>query len=233
MMSQEVFDNLDSYGFKNYSRYPIALEKGKGCWVWDFDGNKYLDFTTGIAVSNLGHNHPNIKKALVEQLNKIVHCSNLFYSEEQGSFAKLLVENSFADRAFFCNSGAEANEAAIKLARKWGKANGGRFKIVASKGGFHGRSYGSLSITGHKKYRQDFDPMLPGVKFIKYGDFQHIQKITEDKNVCAVILESIQGENGVIFPPKGYLGKVKKLCVDKNILLILDENTGRSTQICS
>ena len=223
MKSEQVIDKLDRYGFKNYGRYPVALEKGKGCWVWDFEGNKYLDFTTGIAVTNLGHNHPNIKRALVEQLEKIVHCSNLFYTKEQGSLAGLLVENSFADRVFFCNSGAEANEAAIKLARKWGKENGSRFKIISSKGGFHGRSYGSLSITGHKKYRADFNPMLPGVKFVKYGDLEHMQKIAEDKKVCAVILEPVQGENGVIFPPKGYLKKVRKLCTDSNILLILDE----------
>ena len=106
MKSEQVIDKLDRYGFKNYGRYPIALEKGKGCWVWDFEGNKYLDFTTGIAVTNLGHNHPNIKKAFVEQLEKIVHCPNLFYTKEQGSFAELLVENFFADRLFFCNRAA-------------------------------------------------------------------------------------------------------------------------------
>lgn len=223
MKSASVVKKLDSYGFKNYGRYPIAIEKAKGCWVWDYEGKKYLDFTTGIAVTNLGHNHPKIKKAFTEQLKKIVHCSNLFYTDEQGSLARLLVENSFADRVFFCNSGTEANEAAIKLARKWGKAHGGRFKIISTVGGFHGRSYGSLSITGHKKYRADFDPMVPGIKFVKYGDFAQIHKACEDKKVCAVILEPIQGENGVIMPPKGYLKKVRKLCTEKDILFILDE----------
>lgn len=223
MKSSDVIADLDSYGFKNYGRYPIALQKAKGCWVWDFEGNKYLDFTTGIAVNNLGHNHPKVKKAISSQLNKIVHSSNLFYTEEQGKLARLLVENSFADRVFFCNSGAEANEAAIKLARKWGNENGGRYKIVSTKGGFHGRSYGSLSITGHKKYRQGFNPMVPGVKFVDYGDFSQLQKAAGDKKVCAVILEPIQGENGVIIPPNGYLKKVRKLCNQNNILFILDE----------
>ncbi|NIP37789.1 MAG: aspartate aminotransferase family protein [Candidatus Dadabacteria bacterium] len=223
MKSADVVKALDTYGFKNYGRYPIALQKAKGCWVWDFEGNKYLDFTTGIAVNNLGHNHPKIKKAISSQLNKIIHSSNLFYTEEQARLAELLVKNSFADRVFFCNSGAEANEAAIKLARKWGKDNGGRYKIVSAKGGFHGRSYGSLSITGHKKYRDGFEPMVPGVKFVDYGNFEQLEKAAKDKKVCAVILEPIQGENGVIIPPKGYLKKVRKLCTQNNILFILDE----------
>ncbi|NIT14811.1 MAG: acetylornithine/succinylornithine family transaminase, partial [Candidatus Dadabacteria bacterium] len=223
MNSAEVIHKLDRYGFKNYGRYPIAIEKAKGCWVWDYEGKKYLDFTTGIAVTNLGHNHPNIKNAVSSQLNKLVHCSNLFYSEEQGRLAELLVKNSFAHRVFFCNSGAEANEAAIKLARKWGKANGGRYKIISAKGGFHGRSYGSLSITGHKKYRAGFEPMVPGVKFVRYGDIDQIQKACSDKKVCAVVLEPVQGENGVIFPPEGYLKEVRKLCSDRNVLMILDE----------
>lgn len=223
MKSSEVIDKLDSYGFKNYGRYPIAIQKGKGSWVWDFEGKKYLDFTTGIAVNNLGHNHPKVKKAFTKQINKLVHTSNLFYTQEQAELAELLIKHSFADRVFFCNSGAEANEAAIKLARKWGNENGGRNRIISTLGGFHGRSYGALSVTGNKKYRAGFTPMMPGIKFVKYGDYEKLEKAAADKKVCAVILEPIQGENGVIMPPKGYVKNVRALCTKNNIVLILDE----------
>ncbi len=223
MKSSEVIDKLDSYGFKNYGRYPIAIQRGKGSWVWDFEGKKYLDFTTGIAVNNLGHNHPKVKKAFTKQLNKLVHTSNLFYTQEQAELAELLIKHSFADRVFFCNSGAEANEAAIKLARKWGNENGGRNRIISTVGGFHGRSYGALSVTGNQKYRAGFTPMMPGIRFVKYGDYEKLKKAAADKKVCAVILEPIQGENGVIMPPVGYFKKVRALCTKNNILLILDE----------
>jgi acetylornithine/N-succinyldiaminopimelate aminotransferase len=223
MNSAVVIKKVDKYTFSNYARYPIAIKRSKGCWVWDYENKKYLDFTTGIAVNNLGHNHPNIKKSLRLQSKKLIHVSNLFYTAEQAELAELLVKNSFAAKVFFCNTGTEANEAAIKIARKWGKLNGNRHKIIASKGGFHGRSYGSLSVTGNSKYKKDFTPMLPGIKFVKYGDITDLANTIIDKKVCALILEPIQGENGVILPPDGYFKQVRELCNNNNVLLILDE----------
>ena len=205
-----------------YGRYPIAMVKGKGSWVWDADGKKYLDFVTGIAVNNLGHCHPNITKAIREQSKKLVQPCNLFHIEQQGEFAMMLVENSFADKVFFCNSGTEANEGAIKFARKWGAENGGKYKIVHAKDSFHGRTYGSLSATS-KNYQAGFKPLVPGFKPIAYGKIEALEKALQDDKVCAVILEPIQGENGVILPPDNFLKKARSLCTKKKVLLILDE----------
>jgi len=206
-----------------YGRYPITFVRGKGSWLWDNDGKKYLDFTTGIAVTNLGHSHPAIVKALREQSKKLATVCNLFHIEEQTDLAEILIKNSFADKVFFCNSGAEANEGAIKLARKWGEANGGRYKIISAKGSFHGRTLGALSSTGQRKYQKGFRPLLKGFKFVPYGEIEPIRKALSDEKTCAVILEPIQGENGVIVPPDDYLKKVRELCNKKNVLLILDE----------
>lgn len=205
-----------------YGRYPIAMVKGKGSWVWDSDGKKYLDFVTGIAVNNLGHCHPNVTKAIREQAKQLVQPCNLFHIEKQGDFAKMLVENSFADKAFFCNSGTEANEGAIKLARKWGSENGGKYKILHARDSFHGRTMGSLSATA-KSYQAGFKPLVPGFKSIPYGKIEALEKGLQDKKICAVMLEPIQGENGVIMPPDSYLKKVRTLCTKNKVLLILDE----------
>jgi predicted acetylornithine/succinylornithine family transaminase len=223
MTSKEVINKIDKFTFSNYSRYPIAIKKAKGSWVWNFEGKKYLDFTTGIAVSNLGHNHIKIINSIKQQTGKLIHTSNLFYTQEQGQLAQTLVQNSFADKVFFCNTGTEANEAALKLARKWGKANGGKYKIIAAKGGFHGRTYGSLSVTGNRIYRKDFNPMVPGIKFVEYGKPEEISDALIDDRYCAVILEPIQGEYGVIIPPRNYFKEVRKICNLKNVLLIIDE----------
>ncbi|MDA2920641.1 aspartate aminotransferase family protein [Desulfobacterota bacterium AH_259_B03_O07] len=206
-----------------YGRYPITFIRGKGSWLWDNDGNRYLDFTSGIAVTNLGHSHPAIIKALREQSKKLATVCNLFHIEEQADLAELLIKNSFADKVFFCNSGAEANEGAIKLARKWGGANGGRYKIISAKGSFHGRTLGALSSTGQREYQKGFRPLLKGFKFVPYGETDPIRRAIRDEKTCAVILEPIQGENGVIVPPDDYLKKVRELCTNNNILLILDE----------
>jgi len=205
-----------------YGRYPIAMVRGKGSWVWDSEGKKYLDFITGIAVNNLGHCHPKVTKAIRDQSKILVQPCNLFHIEGQAEFAKMLVENSFADKVFFCNSGAEANEGAIKLARKWGADNGGRYKIVHARDSFHGRTMGALSATS-KKYQAGFKPLLPGFKSIAYGNIEALDKALEDEKVCAVILEPIQGENGVILPPDNYLKQVRRLCTKKKVLLIFDE----------
>ncbi len=206
-----------------YSRQPIVLVSGEGCWVWDIEGKKYLDFITGIAVTNLGHRHPAIVKAIEEQSGRLIHVSNLFHIEPQVELAEILVKNSFADKVFFCNSGTEANEGAIKLARKWGEANGGRWKIVSALGSFHGRTMGALSATGQKKYQKGFKPLLSGFKFVPYGKIEPLKKALNDEKVCAVILEPMQGENGVLIPPDDYLPKVREVCTEKNVLMILDE----------
>ncbi len=223
MNTEHIISKSERYLIHNYSRYPILLVKGEGCWVWDAGGRKYLDFTTGIAVTNLGHCHPAIIKAIKEQAASVIHVSNLFHIAPQAELAEILVRNSFADKVFFCNSGAEANEAAIKLARKWGKANGGRYKIVSALGSFHGRTLGALSATGHKKYQNGFRPLVPGFKFVHFGNVKSLEKALKDEKVCAVILEPIQGENGVIIPPDDYLKNVRDICSEKNVLLILDE----------
>ncbi|MGE0370022.1 MAG: aspartate aminotransferase family protein [Candidatus Dadabacteria bacterium] len=205
-----------------YGRYPIALARGKGSWVWDENGKKYLDFITGIAVNNLGHCHPNIVRAVTEQCRTLMQVSNLFHLEKQAELARLLVENSFADKVFFCNSGTEANEGAIKLARKWGGANGGRYKIVHARDSFHGRTLGALSAT-NKKYQSGFKPLLPGFKAVPYGKIEPIEKALSDEKVCAVLLEPIQGENGVVIPYENYLRDVRRLTKKKKVLLMLDE----------
>ena len=222
MSTEEIISNTKNYLMNTYGRYPIAMVKGKGSWVWDANGKKYLDFVTGIAVNNLGHCHPNITKAIRDQSKKLVQPCNLFHIEQQSEFAKMLVENSFADKVFFCNSGAEANGGAIKLARKWGADNGGKFKIVHARDSFHGRTMGALSATS-KNYQAGFKPLVPGFKSITYGKIDALEKALEDEKVCAVILEPIQGENGVIFPPDNYLKQVRRLCTKKKVLLILDE----------
>ena len=222
MSTKDTISKTTEYVMNTYGRYPIAMVKGKGSWVWDADGKKYLDFVTGIAVNNLGHCHPNITKAIREQSKKLVQPCNLFHIDQQGEFAKMLVENSFADKVFFCNSGTEANEGAIKLARAWGSNNGGKYKIVHAKDSFHGRTMGALSATS-KNYQNGFKPLVPGFKSITYGKIEALEKALQDEKVCAVILEPIQGENGVILPPDNYLKKVRTLCTKKKVLLILDE----------
>jgi acetylornithine/N-succinyldiaminopimelate aminotransferase len=221
--TEEIIAKFERYVMSTYSRQPIALAGGEGCWVWDVEGKKYLDFITGIAVTNLGHHHPAIIKAIEEQAERLIHVSNFFHILPQVELAEILVKNSFADKVFFCNSGAEANEGAIKLARKWGETNGGRYKIVSALGSFHGRTLGALSATGQKKYQRGFKPLVPGFKFVPYGKVEPLRRALNDDKVCAVILEPIQGENGVIIPPDDYLPKVREVCTEQNVLLILDE----------
>ncbi|MFI5322544.1 MAG: aspartate aminotransferase family protein [Thermodesulfobacteriota bacterium] len=222
MKTEDIIAGTSEYLMNTYGRYPIAMVRGKGSWVWDADGNKYLDFITGIAVNNLGHCHPNVVMAISKQSKKLVQVCNLFHIDKQVEFAKMLVDNSFADKVFFCNSGAEANEGAIKLARKWGTANGGRYKIVHARDSFHGRTLGALSATS-KKYQNGFKPLVPGFKPVPYGKIGPIERALRDEKVCAVILEPIQGENGVIIPYENFLKDARKLCTSKKVLLILDE----------
>lgn len=214
----------DKYIFQTYGRFPIALEKGMGCRVWDEDGKEYIDFVGGIAVCALGHSSPIVTAALDEQSRKLVHVSNLYYTRPQAELAKLLVENSFADRVFFCNSGAEANEAAIKLARRYSneKFGNGRNTIITMQGSFHGRTMATLSATGQEKVKKGFSPLLDGFKFVSFNDLAGLEAAIDD-SVCAVMLEPIQCEGGVICPDEGYLKGVRDLCDNKGLVLIFDE----------
>ncbi|MEW6669949.1 MAG: acetylornithine transaminase [Thermodesulfobacteriota bacterium] len=214
----------DQYMFHTYKRFPLTLVRGEGCRVWDEQGKEYLDFVAGIAVCALGHSSPLVTRALEEQAGKLVHVSNLYYTRPQVDLARLLVENSFADRVFFCNSGAEANEAAIKLARKHAleKFGAGRHTIVSMKNSFHGRTMGTLSATGQSKIQVGYEPLLEGFRFVPFNDLGAL-KDAVDASVCAVLLEPIQGEGGVICPDPGYLEGVKQICMDRGALLIFDE----------
>lgn len=207
----------------NYSRLPVAFVRGYGTKLWDTNGKEYLDFLTGIAVCGLGHCHPKLVAAIQHQATMLWHTSNLFHNPLQVKLAKRLSELSGGYKCFFCNSGAEANEAALKLARKVGREKlGSKWEIIAAIDSFHGRTFGALSVTGQPKYHRGFEPLLPGVKFVPFGDAKAIEE-TITETTCAVILEPIQGESGVKVPPDDYLPQVAKICQERNVLLILDE----------
>ncbi len=207
----------------NYSRMPVAFVRGYGTKLWDTEGKEYLDFLTGIAVCGLGHCHPKIVAAIQHQASMLWHTSNLFHNPLQAKLAKRLSELSGGYKCFFCNSGAEANEAALKLARKVGKEKlGGKWEIIAAIDSFHGRTFGALSVTGQPKYHKGFEPLLPGIKFVPFGDAEALEEAITDET-CAVILEPIQGESGVKVPPDDYLPQVARICQERNVLLILDE----------
>ena len=219
-----TIDLADKYMFQTYARFPITLVRGQGCRVWDEEGKEYLDFVGGIAVCALGHSSPLVTRVLEEQSKKLVHVSNLYYTRPQAELARLLVENSFADRVFFGNSGAEANEAAIKLARRYANENLGpqKHSIISMDNSFHGRTMATLSATGQAKVRAGYDPLLDGFKFVPFNDLNAIDEAMDD-SVCAVILEPVQGEGGVVCPDTDYLKGVRALCRDRNVLLIFDE----------
>jgi acetylornithine/N-succinyldiaminopimelate aminotransferase len=219
-----TIDLADKYMFKTYARFPLTLVRGEGCRVWDEDGKTYLDFVGGIAVCALGHCSPIVTKALERQSKELVHVSNLYYTKPQTELARLLVENSFADRVFFCNSGAEANEAAIKLARRYANEKFGsqRHQIISMEDSFHGRTMATLSATGQEKVKAGYNPLLEGFTFVPFNDLESLDQAL-DESVCAVMLEPIQGEGGVIVPDADYLRDVKALCQDRKVLLIFDE----------
>jgi acetylornithine/N-succinyldiaminopimelate aminotransferase len=213
------------YHTPNYgARAPICLVRGDGTRVWDSDGREYLDFGCGIAVTSLGHCHPRVTGAIREAAATLLHVSNLYHTAPQIHLAKLLCEHSFAQRAYFCNSGAEANEAAIKIARKHGKEklSTDRWEIVATHNSFHGRTLGALSATGQPKYQHGFEPLVPGFKHVPYNDLRAMERAI-DNRTCAVLVEPIQGEGGVHVPDDDYLPGVRKLCDQSGALLILDE----------
>jgi acetylornithine aminotransferase len=207
-----------------YGRQPLVLVKGEGCRVWDDTGKEYLDCLAGLAVVNLGHGHPEVAKAAAAQLTQLVHVSNIYYTTPMVELAEALVRLSFADRVFFANSGAEVNEGAIKLVRRYSRERygEGRHRIICMENSFHGRTLGALSATGQSKFWQGFDPLLPGFSFVPFNDLDALANAVDD-TVCAVMLEPIQGEGGVCLPSPDYLKGVRKLCNDKSLLLILDE----------
>ncbi len=209
---------------QTYARYPLALVKGQGCTVYDDQGRTYTDFIAGIAVCNLGHAHPKLAAVIAEQARTLWHVSNLFYTRPQAELAEWLTTHSFADRVFFANSGAEANEAAIKLARKYFQDQGQpqRHRVVSMKQSFHGRTMATLSATGQEKVRKGFDPILEGFDFAPFNDIEDLS-CTVGPSTCAVMLEPIQGEGGVNFPDPEYLSQVRKLCDETGCLLIFDE----------
>jgi acetylornithine/N-succinyldiaminopimelate aminotransferase len=224
MKGADVMAAAEAVIAATYQRFPVVLVKGDGCRVWDSDGRSYLDFVAGIAVCNLGHAHPEVAAALSRQAKTLLHVSNLYYSVPQTQLAQWLVDNSFADRVFFCNSGAEANEAAIKLARKYFHEKGetGRFEIIAMEQSFHGRTMAALSATGQEKIRKGFDPVLTGFDFVPFDDLTAL-KNKIGPATAAVMLEPLQGEGGVRCPSEGYLKAVSRLCRESGVLLILDE----------
>ena len=207
-----------------YGRQPLVMVKGQGCRVWDADGKEYLDFVAGLAVCNLGHAHPDIARAAAEQLERLVHVSNLYYTTPMTELAEELVRLSFADRVFFANSGAEVNEGAIKLCRRYSreKFGPGRHVIISTYNSFHGRTFGALSATGQEKFHQGFDPLLPGFVFVPFNDLGAIAAAVDD-TVCAVLIEPIQGEGGVCLPSPDYLKGLRRLCDETNLLLVMDE----------
>lgn len=224
MEIKKLFEDSSRYLMNTYNRFPLVLRKGRGIKVWGADGKEYLDFVGGIAVNILGHCHPKVVVSVQKQAQRLLHVSNLYYIEPQIKLAKMLVEHSFADKVFFCNSGAEANEAAIKLARKYAKEQLGKekFEIITALNSFHGRTLATVTATGQEKFQKGFEPLMPGFKHVVFNDIKSLENSITDKT-CAVLLEPIQGEGGVNIPSPDYFKKVREICNKHKILLMLDE----------
>ncbi|MDD3753185.1 MAG: acetylornithine transaminase [Methanobacterium sp.] len=218
MNTEKIIDLDKDYVMQTYGRQPLALKKGKGAVVWDVEGVPYIDCVAGIAVNNVGHAHPRVAEAISKQAHKLIHTSNIYYTEEQVRLAKQLVEISPHQKAFFCNSGAEANEGAIKLARKFT----GKGDIIAMENSFHGRTITTITATGQHKYKKGFGPLPPGFNHVPYGDLEAVGDAITEKT-AAVLVEPVQGEGGIIIPPQGYLDELKKICHENDVLLIFDE----------
>jgi acetylornithine/N-succinyldiaminopimelate aminotransferase len=224
MDSQTMMMLSEKYVANTYARYPVLLVRGKGTRVWDLDGKEYLDFVSGLAVCNLGHCHPKVVKAIQNQAEKLIHVSNFYYIEPQIQLASLLCQNSFADKVFFCNSGAEANEGAMKLARKYAKEKmeKDRHEFITMERSFHGRTLATLTATGQEKFHKGYEPLMPGFKYVPFNDIGAVKNAIDSKT-CAVMLEPIQGEGGVNCPSEGYLKALREICDEKEVLLIFDE----------
>lgn len=224
MKTTEIVQLTEKYVLPTYGRFPLAPVRGEGARLWDAEGREYLDFVGGIAVCSLGHCHPAVVKAICEQASRLMHVSNLYYIEPQARLARLLVENSCGDKVFFCNSGAEAVEAALKLARKYGRLRGGEQKhhFVAAERSFHGRTMGAVTATGQAKYREPFEPLVPGFSYVPFNDVEALSRAV-GPHTCAVILEPVQGEGGVRAATREFLAAARELCDRYDALLIFDE----------
>ena len=223
MTSAEIIARNAAVEVQLYGRQPLALARGQGCVVWDADGKRYLDFFAGVAVNNLGHCHPAVVEAVRRQAGELLHVSNHYHTAVEGELADALVRVSFAERVFLCNSGAEANEAAMKLARRWGWMHGdGRFEILATHGSFHGRTFGTVTATGQEKYHQGYLPLLPGIRLVPFDDVDAMAAAVGPQTI-AILVEPIQGEGGVVVPRPGYLRALRDLCDRAKLLLVLDE----------
>lgn len=224
METQTIIQTAESSLLHTYNRFPIVLDHGEDVYLYDTDQKKYLDFAAGIAVFALGYSNDAYKTAVKEQVDKLVHTSNLFYNEPAAKAAKKITQLTGMDRVFFTNSGTEAIEGAIKLVRKYAYNKDGRtdHEIIAMKHSFHGRSMGALAVTGNKHYQEAFGPMIPGIKFAQYNDLDSVKELVNDKT-CAIIFETVQGEGGIYPATKEFIEGVRKLCDEKGILLILDE----------
>lgn len=223
MKTEAVIEQTEKYYLPVFGRYPLVIDHGRGCKVYDAEGTEYIDFLAGIAVNALGYAHPAVVRAISEQAAKMMHCSNLYYTEIQAKAVKIIAEVSGMDRVFLANSGAEANEGAMKLARKYGVAkNPNKFKIISADHSFHGRTFDTLAATGHEYYRVGYGPLTPGHIFVPYSDIGALEAVMDDE-VCGVLLEPVQGEGGVHVPDDEYLRQVRALCDKHDALLIFDE----------
>jgi len=224
MIATEIQENAAQYLMNTYARLPLTLERGQGCLVYDAEGREYLDCVAGIAVNILGHAHPDIVEAITRQARQLIHTSNLYFTEPQTQLAERLVTHSFADKVFFCNSGAEANEAAIKLARRYSQKAFGpeRHEILTMRNSFHGRTLASLTATGQPALQEGFGPLVPGFRYVPFNDLETLEANLTPKT-AAIMLEPIQAEAGVVVPDVDYLKDLRKLCTERHILLIFDE----------
>lgn len=223
MDKKTIIEETEKYYLPVFGRYPMVIELGQGCRVWDNEGNEYVDAFAGIAVNSLGYNHPVLVKAISEQASKLMHCSNLYYTEIQAKALRMVAEATGMDRIFFANCGAEGNEGAMKLARKYGVSKAPtKYKIISADESFHGRTFDTLAATGHDYYHVGYGPLSPGHVLVPYGDIKALEAQMDD-DVCAVLLEPIQGEGGVHVPPDEYLQQVRALCDKHDALLIFDE----------
>ncbi len=224
MPTEELKQSAEQYLMGTYARQPISIVRGRGTKVYDLEGREYVDFVAGIAVNLLGHGHPDLVLAIQKQAAQLIHTSNLYYSEPQVKLAQMLVDHSFADQVFFCNSGAEANEAAIKLARRYShdKYGAGRFEIITMKQSFHGRTMATLTATGQEKVQKGYEPLVPGFTHVTFNHLTELEQAVTDKT-AAIMLEPIQGEGGVHVASREYLKAVREFCTQRDILLIFDE----------
>ena len=224
MPTDELKDDASRYLMQTYARQPLSIVRGRGTKVYDLEGREYIDFVGGIAVNILGHGHPDLVLAIQRQAQQLIHTSNLYYTEPQVKLARVLVDHSFADKVFFCNSGAEANEAAIKLARRYAhdKYGDGRYEIITMKNSFHGRTMATLTATGQEKVQKGYDPLVPGFRYVTFNSLTEMEQTVSNKT-AAIMLEPIQGEGGVYVADRTYLAGLRELCARKDILLIFDE----------